>query len=245
VSKSVRDVLEELRHHSLDERDKGARFEQLMKDFLTTDTQYERLFDEVWLWSEYPDRGNRADTGIDLVARERDTGELVAIQCKFYAPQTLIGKPDIDSFLASSSKAEFQGRMFISTSDNWGKNAEEAIGGQKPEVARIGLSDLDDSSIDWAKFSLESPEKFEKKPLKSPRPHQEEAIKSVVAGFATAGRGKLIMACGTGKTFTSLKLVERMFPEGGTLLFLVPSISLLSQALKEWTIECQTEPPWV
>ena len=238
--KSVRDVLEELRHYSLDERDKGARFEQLMKDFLTTDTQYERLFDEVWLWSEYPDRGNRADTGIDLVARERDTGELVAIQCKFYAPRTLIGKPDIDSFLASSSKAEFQGRMFISTSDNWGKNAEEAIGGQKPEVARIGLSDLDDSSIDWAKFSLETPEKFEKKPLKSPRPHQQEAIKSVVSGFATAERGKLIMACGTGKTFTSLKLVERMFPEGGTVLFLVPSISLLSQALKEWTIECQT-----
>ena len=162
MSKSVRDVLEELRHFSLDERDKGARFEKLMKDFLQTDTQYERLFDEVWLWSEYPERGNRADTGIDLVARERDTGELIAIQCKFYAPRTLISKPDIDSFLASSSKAEFQGRMFISTSDNWGKNAEEAIAGQKPEVARIGLSDLDNSSIDWAKFSLETPEKFER-----------------------------------------------------------------------------------
>jgi predicted helicase len=239
VSKSVRDVLEELRHFSLDERDKGARFEKLMKDFLKTDTQYERLFDEVWLWSEYPERGNRADTGIDLVARERDTGELIAIQCKFYAPRTLISKPDIDSFLASSSKAEFQGRMFISTSDNWGKNAEEAIAGQKPEVARIGLSDLDNSSIDWDQFSFQTPENLEKRPLKSPRPHQEEAIKAVLEGFETAERGKLIMACGTGKTFTSLKLVERMFPQGGTVLFLVPSISLLSQALKEWTIECQ------
>ena len=232
-------MLEELRHFSLDERDKGARFEQLMKDFLRTDTQYERLFDEVWLWSEYPERGNRADTGIDLVARERDTGELVAIQCKFYAPQTLISKPDIDSFLASSSKAEFRGRMFISTSDNWGKNAEEAISGQKPEVARIGLSDLDNSSINWDQFSFQTPKNLEKKPLKSPRPHQEEAIKSVLEGFESAERGKLIMACGTGKTFTSLKLVERMFPQGGTVLFLVPSISLLSQALKEWTIECQ------
>ena len=239
MSKSVRDVLEELRHFSLDERDKGARFEQLMKGFLKADTQYERLFDEVWLWSEYPERGNRADTGIDLVARERDTGELVAIQCKFYAPQTLISKPDIDSFLASSSKAEFQGRMFISTSDNWGKNAEEAIAGQKPEVARIGLSDLDNSSIDWEQFSFQTPENLEKKPLKSPRPHQEEAIEAVLQGFQAAERGKLIMACGTGKTFASLKLVERMFPQGGTVLFLVPSISLLSQALKEWTIECQ------
>ena len=239
MAKSIRDVLEEFREHSLDERAKGALFEQLMKDFLKTDTQYGRLFDEVWLWSEYPERGNRADTGIDLVARERDTGELVAIQCKFYAPQTLISKPDIDSFLASSSKAEFQGRIFISTSDNWGKNAEEAIAGQKPEVARIGLSDLDNSSIDWDQFSFQTPDNLEKKPLKSPRPHQEEAIKAVLQGFQAAERGKLIMACGTGKTFTSLKLVERMFPQGGTVLFLVPSISLLSQALKEWTIECQ------
>ena len=239
MAKSIRDVLEEFREYSLDERAKGALFEQLMKDFLKTDTQYERLFDEVWLWSEYPERGNRADTGIDLVARERDTGELVAIQCKFYAPQTLISKPDIDSFLASSSKAEFRGRMFISTSDNWGKNAEEAIAGQKPEVARIGLSDLDNSSIDWEQFSFQTPQNLERKPLKSPRPHQEEAIKAVLQGFQAAERGKLIMACGTGKTFTSLKLVERMFPQGGSVLFLVPSISLLSQALKEWTTECQ------
>lgn len=239
MAKSIRDVLEELRSYSLDERDKGARFEQLMKDFLLNDTQYQALFDEVWLWSDYPERGNRADTGIDLVARERATGELVAIQCKFYAPDTLISKPDIDSFLASSSRAEFKGRMFISTSDNWGRNAEEAIAGQKPEVARIGLADLDESSIDWGKFSFQTPDKLEKRPRKTPRPHQEEAISNTVRGFDTADRGKLIMACGTGKTFTSLKLVERMFPQGGTVLFLVPSISLLSQALKEWTIESE------
>lgn len=240
MAKSIRDVLAEFREHSLDERDKGARFEQLMKDFLQNDTQYQRLFDEVWLWSEYPDRGNRPDTGIDLVARERDTGELVAIQCKFYAPDRLISKPDIDSFLASSSKAEFKGRLFISTSDNWGRNAEEAIVGQDPEVARIGLSDLDNSSIDWANFSFQTPHSFEKKPLKSPRPHQRAAIDAVLQGFQSADRGKLIMACGTGKTFTALKLVEEMFPNGGTVLFLVPSIALLSQALREWTIECQT-----
>ena len=239
MAKSIREVLAELREYSLDERDKGARFEQLMKDFLQNDTQYQRLFDEVWMWSEYPERGNRPDTGIDLVARERDTGELVAIQCKFFAHDAAISKPDIDSFLASSSKAEFKGRMFISTSDNWGKNAEEAIAGQSPEVARLGLTDLDESSIDWSKFSFQTPHKLERKARKSPRPHQDEAIQSVLTGFEEADRGKLIMACGTGKTFTSLKIVEQMFPNGGTVLFLVPSISLLSQALKEWTIESE------
>jgi len=104
-------------------------------------------------------------------------------------------------------------------------------------VQRLRVQDLDDSSIDWAQFSLNEPSELTKKAAKRPFPHQELDISKVVAGFETADRGKLIMACGTGKTFTSLKLVETIVPRGGTVLFLVPSISLLSQTLKEWTIE--------
>ncbi|MEU7384426.1 DEAD/DEAH box helicase family protein [Streptomyces sp. NPDC042207] len=48
---------------------------------------------------------------------------------------------------------------------------------------------------------------------KSPRPHQREAINAVFQGFAEHDRGKLIMACGTGKTFTGLKIVERLAAE--------------------------------
>src|SRR5206468_78840 len=52
-------------------------------------------------------------------------------------------------------------------------------------------------------------------------------------------RGKLIMACGTGKTFTALKIAETLVPKRGAVLFLVPSISLISQTLTEWSNECE------
>ncbi len=239
---SIHDVLDELRSIAYDERDKGDRFERLMQAYLTTEPQYAQLYDEVWMWTNYPHRGVRKDTGIDLVARARDTGELTAIQCKFFDPSTMVTKPMLDSFLAASSKTldgkpEFAARLVISTSDNWGSNAEDAVENQNPPVQRLRVQDLDDSSIDWSQFSLNAPSELTKKAAKQPFPHQKTAIEKVITGFETADRGKLIMACGTGKTFTSLKLVEQMVPRGGTVLFLVPSISLLSQTLKEWTIE--------
>lgn len=239
---SIHDILSELRSVAYDERDKGDRFERLMQAYLTVEPQYAQLYDAVWMWTEYPQRGTRKDTGIDLVARSRDTGELTAIQCKFFDPSTTVTKPMLDSFLAASSKnldgkPEFSGRLVISTSDNWGSNAEDAVENQNPPVQRLRVQDLDDSSIDWSQFSLHTPGELTRKAAKQPFPHQKLAISKVVAGFESADRGKLIMACGTGKTFTSLKLVEEVVPLGGTVLFLVPSISLLSQTLKEWTIE--------
>ncbi|GLJ95697.1 DEAD/DEAH box helicase [Microbacterium dextranolyticum] len=230
---------------AFDEYDKGAHFERLMQAFLRTEPQYAELYDEVWRWSEYPERGTRTDTGVDLVARNRDTGELTAIQCKFFAPTTTVTKAMLDSFLSASGKMtedgapEFSSRLVISTSDKWGKNAEDAISGQSIPVERLRVQDLDDSSIDWSQFVWNEPAKLEKKRLKTPFDYQRTAIDDVVAGFADRDRGKLIMACGTGKTFTSLRLAERVVPLGGTVLFLMPSIALLSQTLKEWTIQAE------
>jgi predicted helicase len=239
---SIHDILRELRSVAYDERDKGDRFERLMQAFLTIEPQYKQLFSDVWMWKAYPQRGGRTDTGIDLVARARDTGELTAIQCKFYADSTQVTKAMLDGFIAASGrtyegKPEFTARLVISTSDNWGKNAEDVVEDQNPPVQRMRVQDLDESSIDWAQFSLEKPGTLTKKSPKVPFDYQERAIADVVSGFQSADRGKLIMACGTGKTFTSLKLVEQVVPRGGTVLFLVPSISLLSQTLKEWTIQ--------
>ena len=242
MAASIHDILRELRSVAYDERDKGDRFERLMQAYLTVEPQYAELYTDVWMWTDYPQRGTRKDTGIDLVARARDTGELTAIQCKFFDPATTVTKPMLDSFLAASSKnfdgkPEFSARLVISTSDNWGSNAEDAVENQNPPVQRLRVQDLDDSSIDWTVFSLAKPGELMKKAAKQPFPHQLKAIQNVVTGFGSADRGKMIMACGTGKTFTSLKLVEEIVPRGGTVLFLVPSISLLSQTLKEWTIE--------
>lgn len=42
------------------------------------------------------------------------------------------------------------------------------------------------------------------------------------------------MACGTGKTFTSLRIAETETGGRGLVLFLVPSIALLGQTLRSW-----------
>ncbi|WP_233265485.1 DEAD/DEAH box helicase [Leifsonia sp. AG29] len=242
---SVATVLDQYRRTALDEFEKGAHFERLMQAFLRTEPQYAELYDRVWLWSEYPGRGKRPDTGIDLVARNRDTGELTAIQCKFFAPTTTVTKGMLDSFLSASGKLrpdhtpEFGARLIISTSDKWGKNAEDAIVDQTIPVERLRVQDLDESAIDWSRFVWDEPANLVKKQHKTPFDYQIEAIDDVVTGFAYHDRGKLIMACGTGKTFTSLRLAEKLVPAGGTVLFLVPSIALLSQTLKEWTVQAE------
>lgn len=233
------DVLEELRASSTSEADKGRKLELLIQAFLRTDPVYADQFSDVWLWREWPGREGKPDTGIDLVAADRLTGGTVAIQCKFFAPDTTVSKPDIDSFLAASGKHGFTERLIVSTTEKWNANAESAIQGQQIPVRRLGVSDLAASPIDWAQFSPAHPHVLHIRPGKHLRPHQVTALSDVLAGLAVHDRGKLVMACGTGKTFTSLRLAERLVGAGGSVLFLVPSISLLSQSLREWLTEAE------
>jgi predicted helicase len=243
---TIHSLLAEIRETSLSQREKGDRFERLMQEYLRTDPQFVEQFSEVWVWSEWPGNSGKVDTGIDLVARERDESGYCAIQCKFYAPDQHLQKQDIDSFFTASGKEPFTSRLIISTTDKWGKNAEDALEQQQIPVSRIGLAEIGQSPVLWdflwpaaadAEISLALAPKHEL------RPHQTEAAEDVFRGFESHDRGKLIMACGTGKTFTALKIVERLAAErerDTNVLFLVPSISLLSQALREWTAQCQT-----
>jgi predicted helicase len=236
-STSIHDILGELRAAGLAEREKGDRFERLMVSFLTTDPMYAQRYARVWRWAEWPDCPNKQDAGIDLVAEERDTGDLCAIQCKFFDPAHTLQKADIDSFFTASGKAAFASRMIISTTDRWSMHAEEALEGQRIPVTRVRVQDLDASTIDWSQFSLARPDKLVQRSRRQLHHHQLIAMEKVITGFTTHDRGKLIMACGTGKTFTSLRIAEEMVPAGGAILFLAPSISLVSQSLKEWSNE--------
>lgn len=142
--------------------------------------------------------------------------------------------------------AQFAHRLIISTTDKWSSNAESMLENQLIPTSRIGLSTIAESPIDWdivypgseISFNLTLRETYE------PRPHQVTAIDKTLAGFQIHDRGKLIMACGTGKTFTALRLAEQFAEKKGgkaRILFLVPSISLLSQTLKEWTAQARMD----
>ncbi|AEN91936.1 Adenine specific DNA methyltransferase, putative [Priestia megaterium WSH-002] len=232
------ELLNELREISKSEREKGGRFEQLMVQYFKTDPLYKDKFNNVWLWNDFPLRENKPDTGIDLVAQEKENGEYCAIQCKFYGEGHRIQKGDIDSFFTASGKNIYSSRIIVSTTDEWSKNAEEALEDQSKPITRIRLADLAKSPIDWSKFSFSNLENMKLKPKKVLRKHQCEALENVMRGFEKADRGQMVMACGTGKTFTSLKIAEE-FVKGNEekptkILYLVPSISLLSQTLREW-----------
>ena len=235
-------VLEHFRERARNNRDLGDSFERLIAHYLFTDPQYSDRLSDVWLWSEWPDRWN-VDVGIDLVARERGTGDYWAIQCKFLDPDTYLQKGEIDSFFTASGKQfktasgkkSFTHRMIVSTTDKWSKHAEDALADQTMPVSRLWFKDLADSPIDWEALDLDKPGELKLKKKNTTRPHQDEAIQRAIDGFKTVDRGKLIMACGTGKTFTSLRLAERQTPKNGRILFLAPSISLVAQTLREWT----------
>ena len=240
----IRGVLDYFRQEALSSRDLGDKFERLIADYLVTDPIYADQYDAVWLWPEWPNRWG-SDTGIDIVARERLTGDYHAIQCKFFDPAHTLQKGDIDAFFTASGKTfstsqgvrSFTCRIIVSTTDKWSNHAEEALTGQTIPVIRLGVKELADSPVDWSQYKPHRPSKLALKAKKTPRPDQEEAISDVLEGFKTHNRGKLIMACGTGKTFTSLKIAEALSGDIGIALFLVPSISLLSQTLREWTAE--------
>lgn len=235
------ELLAELRDAARSEREKGTYFERIAKAYLTADPLQVEEYEKVWSWAEWASENgwDGRDVGIDLVARLRNEDGYAAIQAKFYAPGTRIQKHHIDSFISASGKAPFLRRVVIDTTEGeWSDNAEEMIRGQAIPVIRIGLVDLGESRIDWDAFRLRNEIVLhDRKTLLS---HQKDALEAVETGLVTADRGKLIMACGTGKTFTALKIAESMAGAGRRVLFMVPSLALMSQTIREWVNDTGT-----
>lgn len=238
--KSFIELMKEIDIQPHEQRDRGTLFEYLVKAYLSHEPMYKHLFTEVWLLKDVPEVYgiSKKDTGVDLVALNRDTHTLTAIQAKYYDHETTIYKRHIDSFFNELGKTQYENGIIISSTDNWSDNANEALEGRDKPISRIGLSQLKDSKIDWSKFSFNQPESVALNPTKTPRPHQKEAIENVISAFETEPRGKLIMAPGTGKTYTSLIIAEKLAERKKDVfrvLYLVPSIQLLSQSIRGWS----------
>ena len=230
-------VLDHIRSIAGTKAEKGRLFERLMKAYFEQDPLYRDRFANVWLWSEWTAarsdfRGG--DTGIDLVAEEHGGG-WCAIQCKCYAPDTRISKGHLDSFIAASARDPFTARIVVDTGSEWGPNAIKTLDGLKPACQVLRFGDLASRPLDWPDPVSGRPEdlSLRREPFRL-RPHQQRAFDDVLTGFEGHGRGKLVMACGTGKTFTALRIAESVAGVGGRVLYLVPSISLFQQSMREW-----------
>src|SRR5690606_31856454 len=162
-----------------------------MLQYLSTDPQWTEQFTRVWMWADWPGAaGDKRDVGIDLVAQDRETGGFCAIQCKFYEPDHVVRKEDIDSFFTASGKGGFTRRLIISTTDKWSVHAEDALRDQQIPVTRIGLADIANSPVEWRLAQTIEQVEPTLRAKKTPRKHQREAIDDVFKGFAEHSRGK-------------------------------------------------------
>lgn len=238
---SLTKILSDYRAIAQTNRDSGTLFEDLMVIYFKNEPKFKEQYRGVmpygrWVGLYGYELGidSKKDTGIDLVATTF-TGEHHAIQCKNYEATKSIGKSDIDSFMSASGKNYFSYRIIVATTNHWTDNAIAMLDNQTPPVSIITINELERSSIDWDQYYTQKTVAF--LPKKELRPHQITARNEVVKRLQDADRGKLIMACGSGKTFTSLKIAESMAGKGKRVLFLVPSLALLSQSLNEWSQE--------
>lgn len=236
MSVSVERILFHQRTVAKTPREQGELFERFVAAYLRRDGYYGQLFSNVWRWSEWPGRGNEIDSGIDLVAEERESGALWAIQAKFHSEQ--ISFQDISTFLALSGRKEFSYRMIVTTAP-LSSTAEQALEHQEKPVVILSLSNMLESPINWDEFNWNNPEELPLLPKKQLRPYQQDAVEAVINGFARSDRGKLIMPPGSGKTFVALKIAERLVGPDGYVLFLAPSIALVEQTLRAWLTDTE------
>ncbi|MCY4562187.1 MAG: DEAD/DEAH box helicase family protein, partial [Flavobacteriaceae bacterium] len=234
-------IIKKYREQSFSQRQKGEKFERLIWAYFLTEKIYRNTYQRVWMWDDFPNKGDfgGADVGIDLVGLT-NIGKFHAIQCKFYEEGSQVDKKGVDSFLATSQKTfaghkRFASRYFVSTTNNWSRPAELAIRNQNPPVQRIRLSDLRNANVDWVKLNgAITGEDAIKDAPKELRDYQQEALEEALSHYDKYRRGKLIMACGTGKTLTSLRISEAITDSEGMVLFLMPSLALLGQTIRAW-----------
>ncbi len=244
-------ALETLRSEAGGPADTGLRFERLMRRAFETHYEYgPERFERVWLWLEWPDRkelGYGVDIGVDLVAKQTPAfgGGLCAIQCKNFAEGHKVPTTEINSFLATSGSKHFDSRILVLTSDlqkaGWTK-----VKNSSPRCEVIGAAQLDSWDAPWREF-LDRPEEFAipAKEKHEPRPDQREALDAMAKGYQQASRGRLVMPCGTGKSLVAMWTAEENVPAGGTVLYLVPSIALMGQTMREWARNRSTDHVYV
>ena len=231
-----------LRERYATPQERGRAFERLMQYAFQRhpDVYGPARFKNVWRWMEWPDRethGYSADVGIDLVAEQTEAwgGGLCAIQTKFHETAA-IGKAAIDSFLSASSAAVFTDRILVVTS-SLSAHAKTMVSKTSPRCEVLHGSDIENWPTDWSEF-VDIPERLAFNHARyKPHPYQAEAVQNTVAGFKDHDRGKLILPCGTGKSVVSLWIAEQVAGQGGRVLYLVPSIALMGQTMREWARE--------
>lgn len=223
---------------SSDPSARGREFEVATKQLLTVFPMWSNNMVNVWLWEEWPLRDG-PDFGIDLVCQDK-SGDLWAVQCKAYAPDRKITKAQIDSFVSASGASQFVGRILVTTAQGLASNAIRLLKSVPGKFVFLDWGTLEKYNHQWTTPRTKAPARPQKKVL---RDYQIKAVNAVVEGLEKCNRGQLVMACGTGKTVTSLRIYESL--QADTTVVLLPSLTLLSQTLQEWVEQRYADFAWL
>ena len=231
---TIYDALEYIRMNATSEKDKGTQFERLTRFFLKNDPLWKSRFSEVWMWANAP-TNDGADIGIDLVAQDREDKSYWAIQCKCLDDDATLDYKSVGTFYGKTGiDGTYPHTMIVTSASRLSSHLETVA--DSWHTIRIFTDNMAESEIDYSDW-IEG-KTITTRALKQPREHQRRAIDACLEKFKTYDRGKLIMACGTGKTITALRLTEEFLQSqgkaGGRILFLAPSIALVGQSMREW-----------
>ncbi|MDC0541176.1 Helicase associated domain protein [Paracoccaceae bacterium] len=219
------------------EQNAGKKFAAFCKWFLENDPEWSKIVDKVWLWEDYPNKWIRLGLGPNLIFRDKD-GLIWAVQAKYYAKYHGATKGDTSSFLSDIDRNQVKKCLWLQTTNKMEANAKKSLEGHHKHVTIFSLNDFRSAKIDYPNsYSQIQKGKTQIKP--KPDIHQIEAIEAVCSKLSLVDRGQMIMACGTGKTFTTLWIKEAL--NAHTTLVLVPSLSLLSQTMRQWALAGNTD----
>ena len=242
MNSNFKDAIKLIEEKALNNFEKGKAFEKLCKVFFENDDVQKQEFSKIWHYEDWAKKNpnfSKIDIGIDLIGELKDNSGLSAIQCKFFNSDYQITKEDLDSFVSASNNKIFKRLILIDTSSaDLSINAKSMLSNLSKTYQRIQKFELEQSRINWLSYIQDNTIVLNNK--KTPMDHQFKAIDAAEKYYIKNNRGKMIMACGTGKTFTSLKIAEKI-ADKKFVLYMVPSLALMSQSIKDWKNDCEKE----
>lgn len=169
-----------------------------------------------------------SDHGVDgLIITEDD--QAIAYQCKFRNGRAKPTYDELAKFWLEGAHCEyrcvFANCATITTQADKQENTFSILAGD--------LDNLDPLFFENLHLLTNATQSSCEKKRYTRRPYQTTIIETVKDCFSREDRGKLIAACGTGKTLTALWIVEDI--GSSSILFLTPSIALVKQTLEVWS----------
>ncbi len=222
----------ENRISKLSEHERGDAFEAFAEAYFVT----QKITQAVEVW---PDKAVpislrdtlglfKKDMGIDGIIRTKED-HYHAYQVKFRSNRTNLTWEELATFMGMSDRVHKR-ILFTNSYDL------PALMQDRTDFYAIKGNDLDalnENDFQCIEKWLKSGAFLFKR--KDPKPHQNEALASILSALNVRDRTTAVMACGTGKTLLSLWLAERM--NVNAIVVLVPSLSLIRQMLHEWMKE--------